>query len=1218
MSIPFRKTAIILMVSLCFLLFMAGFAHPSEQLIDGKPVITSAAEIDYPPFSLLDREGRADGFSVQLLRSALAAMGREASFRIGPWQEVRGWLETGEVEALPLVGQTPEREELFDFTFPYMSLHGAIVVRQGTDDIEDLHDLRGKQVAVMRGDNAEEFLRRENLGYSIVTTSTFEEALQELSSGLHDAVVIQRLVGLRLIQESGLTNLKIVNKPIEGFRQDFSFAVREGDRETLALLNEGLALVMADGTYHHLHATWFARYELPDRAIIIGGDHNYPPYEYLDENGEPAGHNVDLTRAIAKALNLDVVIRLGPWTEVRAALERGEIDGLQGMFYSPERDLKFDFTPAHSVNHYIAVTRLNRPEPPDTWEQFQGLTVAVQKGDLIHEHIQEQALIEQIIETGSMEEALRLVIESKADAALVSRLTALHYKERLGWQELTIGREALFSPDYCYAVAPTNGALLAHLSEGLQLVKESGEYQRIKEKWMGISDRSTPLLVLTYMAMVAIPLLLVLGAAALWNGSLRRQVNQRTRELLHSTEYQRALVTCSPVALYSIDLDGMVLTWNNSAERLFGWGEDEVIGKPLPIVPEDKQEESAFFRRSIHGGQVFSGIEVVRQKKDGSLFNGRLSLAPIKNDSGVTVGVMEAMEDVTDLLLARQNIIHLNHVLRAIRNINQLIVREQDPIQLIEKSCAVLTGSRGYRSTLLVLFNEDGAPHAWAHTGDEACTGKLDDRLKRGEIPPCCQTTAAANTPAATTPDGSLCSRCFLPPTTDCRKKHLLCARLHHQGVILGHLVATQDPDITLDEEEQQLFTELAQDLSYALHMLQKKQEFDASEQQRKSLEQQLLHAQKMESVGRLAGGIAHDYNNMLSVIIGNAELMLDTLPPDAPGHEELREIIEAADRSAEITRQLLAFARKQTVSPQIIDLNETVERSLKMLRRLIGEHIELIWRPSSHVGTIKIDPIQIDQLLTNLCVNARDAIPDTGTITIETDSRTIDEDYCVTHADYVPGDFVMLAVSDTGIGMTRDQMNNVFEPFFTTKPLGEGTGLGLSTVYGIVKQNDGFINVYSEPGEGTTFKIYLPLLATPAENDQAREPSRATLQAAGETILVVEDDPAILRLTGKLLQDLGYRPLLADSVEKALELAATAETLHLLLTDVIMPRMNGAELAASIGALRPGIKVIFMSGYTADVIAHKGVLNDDVTYIQKPFSRNGLAVTLKKALTDA
>jgi CheY-like chemotaxis protein len=288
------------------------------------------------------------------------------------------------------------------------------------------------------------------------------------------------------------------------------------------------------------------------------------------------------------------------------------------------------------------------------------------------------------------------------------------------------------------------------------------------------------------------------------------------------------------------------------------------------------------------------------------------------------------------------------------------------------------------------------------------------------------------------------------------------------------------------------------------------------------------------------------------------------------------------------------------------------------MLRRLIGEHIELIWRPSSHVGTIKIDPIQIDQLLTNLCVNARDAIPDTGTITIETDSRTIDEDYCITHADYLPGDYVMLAVSDTGVGMTRNQMNNVFEPFFTTKPLGEGTGLGLSTVYGIVKQNDGFINVYSEPGEGTTFKIYLPLLATSAENDQAKGPNRATLQAAGETILVVEDDPAILRLTGKLLQDLGYRPLLADSVETALELAAAAESLELLLTDVVMPRMNGAELAASIDALRPGIKVIFMSGYTADVIAHKGVLNDDVTYIQKPFSRNGLAVTLKKALTDA
>ena len=300
-----------------------------------KAPLKSAAEIDYPPFSFVDADGMASGFSVELLRAALSAMRREVTFRTGPWAKVRLWLERGEVQALPLVGRTPEREPLFDFTFPYMSIHGAIVVRKGETKIRNLRDMRGKQVAVMKGDNAEEFLRREEQGIKIHTTATFARPLRELSEGRYAAVVIQRLVALRLIKKLNLTNLQVVNHPIEGFRQDFCFAVKEGDRETLALLNEGLALVMADGTYRHLHAKWFASLQLPTtRRIVIGGDHNYPPFEYLDENGRPAGYNVDLTRAIARALDLDVEIRLGPWSEIRKQLASGEIDAVQGMLYS--------------------------------------------------------------------------------------------------------------------------------------------------------------------------------------------------------------------------------------------------------------------------------------------------------------------------------------------------------------------------------------------------------------------------------------------------------------------------------------------------------------------------------------------------------------------------------------------------------------------------------------------------------------------------------------------------------------------------------------------------------------------------------------------------------------------------------------------------------------------------------------------------------------------
>jgi ABC-type amino acid transport substrate-binding protein len=262
------------------------FASVGEKAELLSPPISAGSEIGYPPFCVVDSDGQANGFSVELMRAALKAMGREVTFRTGPWTDVKNWLEQGDIQALPLVGRTPEREPVFDFTFPYMSFHGAIVVRQDTTDIQDISDLSGRQVAVMKGDNAEEFVRRKDYGFTIHTTATFEDALRELSDGLHDAVIIQRLVALRLIQKAGLTKLKVLNNPITGYRQDWCFAVREGDRDILSLLNEGLALVMADGTYSHLHSKWFAALDLPsNRRIVIGGDINYPPFEYMDKNG---------------------------------------------------------------------------------------------------------------------------------------------------------------------------------------------------------------------------------------------------------------------------------------------------------------------------------------------------------------------------------------------------------------------------------------------------------------------------------------------------------------------------------------------------------------------------------------------------------------------------------------------------------------------------------------------------------------------------------------------------------------------------------------------------------------------------------------------------------------------------------------------------------------------------------------------------------------------
>jgi two-component system, cell cycle sensor histidine kinase and response regulator CckA len=387
------------------------------------------------------------------------------------------------------------------------------------------------------------------------------------------------------------------------------------------------------------------------------------------------------------------------------------------------------------------------------------------------------------------------------------------------------------------------------------------------------------------------------------------------------------------------------------------------------------------------------------------------------------------------------------------------------------------------------------------------------------------------------------------------------------------------------------------------------------AESEREKMQHQLLQSQKMESIGRLAGGVAHDFNNMLSVILGHVELALKPMKPTHPLFPRLQNIRKAAERSSALTGQLLAFARKQTVTPKVLDLNATVAGMLNMLRRLIGENIDLVWMPGSDPGAIKIDPSQLDQILMNLCVNARDAIGDTGTITIETDTTTLDEASCAAYPGAIPGEYARLTVSDNGCGMVSETLSHLFEPFFTTKKMGQGTGLGLATIYGIVRQNNGFINVYSEPNRGSTFRIYLPR-RTPIPEQKSKATAANPAARGIETILLVEDEPMILDITTTMLELQGYTILAAATPSEALRLAREqAGAIHLLMTDVVMPEMNGRDLAEKLLALYPDLKLLFMSGYTANVIAHHGVLDEGVHFIQKPFSLKDLAAKVRETL---
>jgi two-component system, cell cycle sensor histidine kinase and response regulator CckA len=388
------------------------------------------------------------------------------------------------------------------------------------------------------------------------------------------------------------------------------------------------------------------------------------------------------------------------------------------------------------------------------------------------------------------------------------------------------------------------------------------------------------------------------------------------------------------------------------------------------------------------------------------------------------------------------------------------------------------------------------------------------------------------------------------------------------------------------------------------------------AEQHSAKLAQQLQHAMKMEAVGRLAGGVAHDFNNLLTGIGGYTDLIISDLNPGDPILADLNEIKKATQSAATLTSQLLAFSRKQLIEPRILSLNHLITSFKKMLQRLIGEDIDLSALLCDKLASVRIDPGQFEQILVNLAINARDAMADGGKLTIETANIDIDEDYCTLHPYVKPGRHVMLAVSDTGCGMSQEVKSHLFEPFYTTKQKGRGTGLGLATIYGVIKQSGGSIEVYSEPGEGTTFKIYLPAIEEiPQQLDLEKKPV-SSLSKGDETILLVEDESIVRELAAKMLKRINYNILYASNGDEALEIAQNySGVIHLMITDVVMPGMNGRQLAERLLRMRPNIKVLFTSGYTENAIAHHGIIEKGLSFIGKPYSSRDLANKIRRLL---
>lgn len=682
------------------------------------------------------------------------------------------------------------------------------------------------------------------------------------------------------------------------------------------------------------------------------------------------------------------------------------------------------------------------------------------------------------------------------------------------------------------------------------------------------------------------------------NERLEQLVEERTEELRKSQESLSNILENIPAMIFMKEAAELrFVRFNRAGEELLGYSRQELLGKnDYDFFP---REEADFFtqkdREVIARGGV---IEVLEEPIETRHLGKRIlhtKKIPLFDKQGKPEYLLGISEDITERKQNEDTIVEAHRKLQesqtALLNIMEDLKAENAARRKNEAEYALLI-QRMINAFVLFdsVFDADGRfvsyRFVFINEAYERITGVKNDEVKGKTVHEVWPDTEASWIEAY----GKVAVT-GIPSTFE----------MFHGPTAKLYACSVYRPDDTPER-----FCVIFEDIT----------ERRRAEEERQKLHDQLVQAQKMESVGRLAGGVAHDYNNMLGVIVGYGELALHKVAPGDPLRSDLEEILKAARRSTEVTRQLLGFARKQTIAPTQLDLNETVEDTLKMLRRLIGEDIDLVWLPAAGLWPIKMDRSQLDQVLANLCVNARDAIAGVGKITIETHNALFDENYCARHPDCLPGSYAMLAISDDGCGIDRESLAHLFEPFFTTKEVGKGTGLGLAMVYGIVRQNEGFINVYSEPGRGTTFKLYFPRHSAGLVEEQPLARAAEIILGRGETVLLVEDEPALLKMDQMMLERLGYRVLAAVSPERALTQTASHDgEIDLLLTDVIMPHMTGRELARRLHARNPGLKCLFMSGYTADVIAQHGVLDGALHFIQKPFTMKDLAAKVRTAL---
>lgn len=1016
-------------------------------------------------------------------------------------------------------------------------------------------------------------------------------------------------------------------------------------------------------------------------GIVRVGIFPVQPLNYMDKHGVAKGLYPDLLRKILKHESWTIEFVPGSWAEGLERLQKDEIDLLLSVAYSPERAKVMDFSNESVAELWGQVFVRPEGKSKNINDLAGRPVAIMRKdicGSNFISTAEKFGVHCKIVEFATHAEVFSAVRKGVVDAGVAPQHIGLRQAKeyKLVGSSIMFSPFSI----YFASKKGTQHELLSHIDAQLSSWKKEPDsfyYDRL-DYWLGNQGLKTkiPLWLLYASTLGVITILVFAGFSML----LKKTVNRRTREFRESEERYRAIIDLAVDGILLGSQKGIIIEANQHMSAITGLAREQLLGKhvsELPFAGEDVLEKPFRFDLLEKGETVINertfirqdGSEVFVEMRSRKMPDGTLQsfYRDITERKKMDKDLRKSEEQFRRIITTvREGILSLDAEWRitfANAHLAEMFGYELD--ELLGQSFYIFIHEddlddfeqrkhereQGQYSQFERRFRTKEGRKIWTIVSASAFKdneghfagsfGTITDITEQKMAEEALRESEARFKALHNASFGGICIH-DKGIILDCNQSlsemtgystdeligmnGLLLISEKTREIVLNNILSGYEKPyeaigVRKNNEEYPLRLE-ARNIPHKGKNVRTVEFRDITgqkqnEAEKRKLENQLQQAQRMDSIGQLAGGVAHDFNNMLGVIIGYSELILAQADPSEKFHTELEEIRKAAQRSAVLTRQLLTFARKQTVAPKVLDLNKAIEGALNILRRLIGENINLIWMPGTGLWPIMMDPSQIDQILANLCANARDAIAGIGKLTVETGNTTLDDDFCIGHAGSVPGEYVRIAVSDNGSGMDKETLAHIFEPFFTTKSVGEGTGLGLATVYGAVKQNNGYITTHSESGQGTTFTIYIPRHVEKTTKVQITK-SAKPISRGDEIIMLVEDEPTLLILTKTMLERLGYTVLTAGTPNEAIRIVREfSGHIDLLATDLIMPEMNGRELAKKLAESRPEMKHLFISGYTANIIANQGVLKEGVSFIQKPFSLKQLADKIRAALVS-